>query len=182
MSCLALAALLTLPCSENNLFLVKRLIQRTDMRNPDPAPKRYTSLAWAAVLGHEDTFEFLLTAGHDEEELSKVLDPRDLFAFINESSPVWSPRTLRTTPYSCYSLISNRRHLIHMHPVHPRPISWAPLYAWPDCIMTAFPGSLTGRIHKARLRYTWQRSREMRNLFACVDAFSLCRVAWTHIS
>jgi hypothetical protein len=54
------------------LFLVKRLIQRTDMRNPDFAPKRYTSLAWAAVLGHEETFEFLLTAGHDDEELSKV--------------------------------------------------------------------------------------------------------------
>lgn len=57
---------------ENNLFLVKRLIQRTDMRNPDPAPRRYTSLAWAAVLGHEETFEFLLTAGHDDAELSKV--------------------------------------------------------------------------------------------------------------
>jgi len=66
--------LANIPCSENNLFLVKRLIQRTDMRNPDPSPKRYTSLAWAAVLGHEEIFEFLLTAGHDEEELSKVLD------------------------------------------------------------------------------------------------------------
>lgn len=58
--------------AENNLFLVKRLIQRTDMRNPDTSPKRYTSLAWAAVLGHEETFEFLLAAGHDDEELSKV--------------------------------------------------------------------------------------------------------------
>ncbi|KAJ6515755.1 ankyrin repeat-containing domain protein [Mycena sanguinolenta] len=56
---------------ENNLFIVKRLIQRTDMRNPDPAPRRYTSLAWAAVLGHEETFEFLMTAGHDDAELSK---------------------------------------------------------------------------------------------------------------
>ena len=60
--------------SENNLFLVKRLIQRTDMRNPDTAPRRYTSLAWAAALGHEETFEFLLSAGHDDEELSKVRD------------------------------------------------------------------------------------------------------------
>ena len=58
--------------AENNLFLVKRLIQRTDMRNPDTASKRYTSLAWVAVLGHEETFEFLLTAGHDDDELSKV--------------------------------------------------------------------------------------------------------------
>lgn len=57
---------------ENNLFLVKRLIQRTEMRNPDPAPRRLTSLAWAATLGHEETFEFLLTAGHDDEELSRV--------------------------------------------------------------------------------------------------------------
>ncbi|KAF8165227.1 ankyrin repeat-containing domain protein [Crassisporium funariophilum] len=56
---------------ENNLFLVKRLIQRTDMRNPDTAPRRYTSLAWAAVLGHEETFEFLLSTGHDDDELSK---------------------------------------------------------------------------------------------------------------
>ncbi len=43
------------------------------MRNPDTSSKRYTSLAWAAVLGHEETFEFLLTAGHDDEEQSKVL-------------------------------------------------------------------------------------------------------------
>ena len=57
---------------ENNLFLVKRLIQRTDMRNPDPSMRRFTSLAWAAVLGHEEIFEFLLYAGHDDEELSKV--------------------------------------------------------------------------------------------------------------
>lgn len=58
--------------TENNLFLVKRLIQRTDMRNPDPSTRRYTSLAWAAVLGHEETFDFLLNEGHDDEELSKA--------------------------------------------------------------------------------------------------------------
>lgn len=57
---------------DNNLFQVKRLIQRTDIRNPDPGPRRYTSLAWAAVLGHEETFDFLLVEGHDDEELSKV--------------------------------------------------------------------------------------------------------------
>ena len=57
---------------ENNLALVKRLVQRTDMRNPDPSQERYTSLAWAAVCGCEDTFEYLLSMGHDDEELSKV--------------------------------------------------------------------------------------------------------------
>lgn len=71
-STLALIITTPHPAIENNLFLVKRLIQRTDMRNPDPGTKRYTSLAWAAALGHEETFEFLLTAGHDDEELSRV--------------------------------------------------------------------------------------------------------------
>lgn len=33
---------------ENNLFLIKRLLQRTEMRNPDPAPWWFTSLVWAA--------------------------------------------------------------------------------------------------------------------------------------
>ncbi|KAG8732558.1 hypothetical protein FRC12_019226 [Ceratobasidium sp. 428] len=56
---------------ENNLFLVRRLVQRTDMRNPDPGPSRFTSLAWAAVLGCEEVFEFLLESEHDEEELSR---------------------------------------------------------------------------------------------------------------
>ena len=65
-----------LASAENNLFLVKRLIKRTDMRNPDPYNKRYTSLAWAAVLGHEETFEFLLSSGHDDHEYSKVRTPR----------------------------------------------------------------------------------------------------------
>ena len=42
------------------------------MRNPDPTYRRYTSLAWAAVLGHEETFEWLLSAGHDDHEVSRV--------------------------------------------------------------------------------------------------------------
>jgi ankyrin repeat protein len=58
--------------TDNNLPLVRRLIQRTGIRNPDPDHKRYTSLAWAAALGHEETFEFLLSVGHDDDETSKV--------------------------------------------------------------------------------------------------------------
>lgn len=45
------------------------------MRNPDPANRRYTSLAWAAILGHTETFEFLLSAGHDDQEFSRVCHP-----------------------------------------------------------------------------------------------------------
>ncbi|KAF4619314.1 hypothetical protein D9613_005336 [Agrocybe pediades] len=72
---------------ENNLFLVKRLIQRTDMRNPDPGPKRYTSLAWAAVLGHEETFEFLLSAGHDDDELSRDAENNTILMLLAEQRP-----------------------------------------------------------------------------------------------
>ncbi|EPQ59483.1 ankyrin [Gloeophyllum trabeum ATCC 11539] len=79
---------------ENNLFLVKRLIQRTDMRNPDPVHKRFTSLAWAAVLGHEETFEFLLTAGHDDEELSKDSEFNTILTLLADLKPP------STGPYS----------------------------------------------------------------------------------
>jgi hypothetical protein len=58
--------------SENNLFLVKRLVQRVDMRNPDPSSRRLTSLAWAALLANEETFEFLLAFGHDDDDISRV--------------------------------------------------------------------------------------------------------------
>ncbi|KJA30152.1 hypothetical protein HYPSUDRAFT_175394 [Hypholoma sublateritium FD-334 SS-4] len=75
---------------ENNLFLVKRLIQRTDMRNPDTASKRYTSLAWVAVLGHEETFEYLLTAGHDDDELSKDYENNTILMLLADQKPAQS--------------------------------------------------------------------------------------------
>ncbi|KAF9464427.1 ankyrin repeat-containing domain protein [Collybia nuda] len=80
---------------ENNLFLVKRLVQRTDIRNPDPAPRRFTSLAWAAVMGHEETFEFLLTAGHDDEELSKDSENNTILMLLADQKPS------ATSSYSC---------------------------------------------------------------------------------
>ncbi|KAI0750775.1 hypothetical protein C8Q80DRAFT_1153869 [Daedaleopsis nitida] len=72
---------------ENNLFLVKRLIKRTDMRNPDPYNKRYTSLAWAAVLGHEETFEFLLSSGHDDQEYSKDSENNTILLLLAGARP-----------------------------------------------------------------------------------------------
>ncbi|PPQ99068.1 hypothetical protein CVT24_003628 [Panaeolus cyanescens] len=80
---------------ENNLFLVKRLIQRTDMRNPDTDSKRYTSLAWAAVLGNEETFEFLLSAGHDDEELSRDSEHNTILMLLADQTP--------STPGAFYS-------------------------------------------------------------------------------
>ncbi|KAI0324960.1 ankyrin, partial [Cubamyces sp. BRFM 1775] len=72
---------------ENNLFLVKRLIKRTDIRNPDPYNKRYTSLAWAAVLGHEETFEFLLGMGHDDHEYSKDSENNTILILLADARP-----------------------------------------------------------------------------------------------
>lgn len=82
------------------------------MRNPDPSTKRYTSLAWAAVLGHEETFEFLLSAGHDDEELSKVgrLSSRITIRLTQ------SYRTRRTIPFSCFWRTTNRPLRTHIRP------------------------------------------------------------------
>jgi len=64
------------------------------MRNPDPAPRRFTSLAWAAVLGHEETFEYLLSAGHDDEELSKDSENNTILMLLSDLKPSSS-----TSPY-----------------------------------------------------------------------------------
>jgi hypothetical protein len=48
-----------------------RLRYKTPLRNTDS--QRLTSLAWAALSGAEETFEWLLLdAGHDDDELSRV--------------------------------------------------------------------------------------------------------------
>lgn len=74
------------------------------MRNPDPGPERYTSLAWAAVLGHEETFEYLLQMGHDDEELSKVRETNlsSLEDKLIDSCASTLPRTRRITPFSSF--------------------------------------------------------------------------------
>ncbi|KAG6911217.1 hypothetical protein DXG01_003084 [Tephrocybe rancida] len=57
------------------------------MRNLDSSPRRYTSLAWAAVLGHEETFEFLLTAGHDDTELSRDSENNTILMLLADHRP-----------------------------------------------------------------------------------------------
>jgi len=69
------------------LFSVKRLIKKTDMRNPDPGNKRYSSLAWAAVLGHEETFDFLLSSGHDDREYSKDSENNTILILLADTRP-----------------------------------------------------------------------------------------------
>lgn len=89
---------------ENNLFLVKRLIKRTDMRNPDPNAKRYTSLAWAATQGHEETFQYLLSEGHDDDELSKVC----YLVFCIRRCPTIHSRTLKIIRSSLFWPMGSR--------------------------------------------------------------------------
>lgn len=81
---------------------MKRLIKRIDMRNPDPNTKRYTSLAWAAIQGCEETFEFLLNEGHDEEELSKDSENNTILTLLADFKPSASI-PYRSTQNDCYS-------------------------------------------------------------------------------
>ncbi|CAG8475241.1 1974_t:CDS:2, partial [Acaulospora colombiana] len=67
------------------------------MRNPDPAPARYTSLAWAAVCGCEDIFEYLLLMCHDDEELSKDAEKNTILCLL-AGAPGNSPSGSMHTP------------------------------------------------------------------------------------
>ncbi|KAH8105924.1 ankyrin repeat-containing domain protein [Cristinia sonorae] len=89
---------------DNNLFIVKRLCKKIDMRNPDPMNKRYTSLAWAAVLGHEETFEFLLSEGHDDREYSKDSENNTILLLLADTrAPLSSPMSPGPSDHDFYS-------------------------------------------------------------------------------
>lgn len=98
------------------------------MRNPDPTHKRYTSLAWAAVLANEETFEFLLSLEHDNQEYSKV---SFLGSCPSPRSFAYTFRTLIITLYFFY-LLKRNPHSILMDRVPQSMNSIAPPYEWPD--------------------------------------------------
>ncbi|CAG8573690.1 15758_t:CDS:2 [Dentiscutata heterogama] len=58
---------------EGNLHLVKRLIAKTNMQNPDPV-NGWTTLMYATRYGHDRVVEYLLNNGHEEIELSRDFD------------------------------------------------------------------------------------------------------------
>ncbi|KAG9053273.1 hypothetical protein FS842_008409 [Serendipita sp. 407] len=68
------------------------------MRNPDSGGSRYTSLAWAAVCGHEDVFEFLLSMGHDDEELSKDSEKNTILCLLADVKGNASLGSSQSTP------------------------------------------------------------------------------------
>ncbi|KAI0796751.1 ankyrin repeat-containing domain protein [Abortiporus biennis] len=110
---------------ENNLFLVKRLLKRTDMRNLDPTNKRFTSLAWAAVLGHEETFEFLLAEGHDDREYSKDSDNNTILILLAEARPplLDNPYASGPSDYDFYSATLRMARLYYDR--YPDILDWA---------------------------------------------------------
>ncbi|CAG8646310.1 2039_t:CDS:10 [Funneliformis mosseae] len=55
---------------EGNLDLIKRLLKKTNMQNPDPE-NGWTTLMYATRCRHEYVVEYLLQLGHDELEPSR---------------------------------------------------------------------------------------------------------------
>ncbi|CAG8521018.1 4011_t:CDS:2 [Ambispora gerdemannii] len=55
---------------DGNLLLIKRLMLKTSIQNPDP-DNGWTTLMYAARCGHAHVVEFLLNAGHEDHEISK---------------------------------------------------------------------------------------------------------------
>jgi hypothetical protein len=130
------------------------------MRNTDVAPRKYTSLAWAAVLGHEETFEFLLGAEHDDHELSKV---RFVSSAVHNPFKPSVDRTLKTTPFSC--CLPTRSPLLWTLMPHPVPlkIRLAQSYEWHAFIMTATPGHSIGRMYMVKPPCILPQSGETKN-------------------
>ncbi|CAG8827079.1 21290_t:CDS:2, partial [Racocetra persica] len=58
---------------EGNLHLIKRLIAKTNLQNPDPV-NGWTTLMYATRYGHDRVVEYLLNNGHEEIELSRDFD------------------------------------------------------------------------------------------------------------
>ncbi|KAH9918246.1 ankyrin [Epithele typhae] len=64
-----------------------RLRRAVQDAQPRSTQKRYTSLAWAAVLGHEETFEYLLSSGHDDHEYSKDAEDNTILNLLAGARP-----------------------------------------------------------------------------------------------
>ncbi|KAG7096810.1 hypothetical protein E1B28_004218 [Marasmius oreades] len=126
---------------ENNLFLVKRLVQRTDQRNPDPTNRRYTSLCWAAVLGHEETFEFLLQNGHDHDECSRDSENNTILMLLaDQKSSLSSPYAISgSTNGDAMRAALRMARLYYDH--YPKTIHWANIHGRTALHVAALKGN-----------------------------------------
>ncbi|KAJ3554768.1 hypothetical protein NM688_g2935 [Phlebia brevispora] len=96
------------------------------MRNPDPTYKRYTSLAWAAVLGHEETFEWLLNTGHDDQEVSRPQDSQGntiLILLAEAKPPLDSPYSSGPAEHDFYSATLRMARMYYDR--YPEVLDWA---------------------------------------------------------
>ncbi|TCD60189.1 hypothetical protein EIP91_010603 [Steccherinum ochraceum] len=94
------------------------------MRNPDPTNKRYTSLAWAAVFGHEETFEFLLSEGHDDREYSKDTENNTILLLLADTrAPVSGPLSPGASDHDFYSATLRMARLYYDR--YPDILDWA---------------------------------------------------------
>ena len=78
--------------TDNNVGVLARLQHRVDLRNVDK--NRMTSLAWAAIEGSLQVFEWLLVDyGHDDQELSRDSDGNTILHHLASipSPPTSSP-------------------------------------------------------------------------------------------
>ncbi|KAL0067555.1 Target of rapamycin complex 2 subunit avo2 [Marasmius tenuissimus] len=126
---------------ENNLFLVKRLVQRTDQRNPDSSHRRYTSLCWAAVLGHEETFEFLLENGHDQDECSRDNENNTILMLLaDQKASALSPysSSISTTGDSMRAAMRMARLYFDYYP---KTIHWANIHGKTALHVAALSGN-----------------------------------------
>lgn len=138
------------------LRLKSRNARGFDIRNADPGPGRYTSLAWAVVYGHEEIFEYLLNLGHDEEELSRV--SAYISDTVSENLRGRCSRMLRITlslfSWLVFATLPTRR------PLAETMTCKTPRSGWRECTTSAIHTSSIGPTYMARLHYTLRRQRE----------------------
>ncbi|KAF5390589.1 hypothetical protein D9757_002691 [Collybiopsis confluens] len=112
---------------ENNLFLVKRLVKRTDQRNPDPNYQRYTSLAWAAIHTNEETFEFLLQNGHDDFECSRDIENNTILMLLaDQKGPLGDPHTPSSSSGDSHRAVLRMATLYHER--YPKTLDWTNIH------------------------------------------------------
>ncbi|KAL7424761.1 Target of rapamycin complex 2 subunit avo2 [Cryptotrichosporon argae] len=107
---------------DNNVALLSRLQHKVDLRNTDRA--RLTSLAWAALEGSLEVFEWLLLDyGHDDQELSRDADSNTIFHLLASAashpnplvrpSPDFPPRPATRSVTETTELVLRMTELYH---------------------------------------------------------------------
>ncbi|KAL0564422.1 Target of rapamycin complex 2 subunit avo2, partial [Marasmius crinis-equi] len=115
---------------------------RTDQRNPDSTHRRYTSLCWAAVLGHEETFEFLLQNGHDQDECSRDSENNTILMLLaDQKSAVSSPYYSSSMSTNGDAMRAAMRMARLYFDYYPKTIHWANIHGKTALHVAALSGN-----------------------------------------